>query len=56
MKPSVKIGSAALAAALSVVLVWAVSLAGVDVPALVASAFTTILSVGTGYMVPEKNA
>lgn len=54
--PTTKVTAAALAAAVSVIVVWVASLAGVDVPAEVASAFTTILSVGTAYVIPEKSA
>jgi len=49
-----KIGSAALAAAVSVILVWIASQAGLEIPPEVASAVTTVLTVGTGYIVPEK--
>ncbi len=52
--PSRKVGSGALAGALSIVLVWAVGEAGVDVPAAVASAVTTIITFATGYFVSEE--
>jgi hypothetical protein len=52
--PTRKITAASLAAAVSLIIVWAVGLAGADVPAEVASAITTVLTVGTGYLVPEK--
>ena len=54
--PSKKIGSAALAAAVSVILVWIASQAGVDIPPEVASSVTTVLTVGTGYLVPENTS
>lgn len=46
-------GSAAIAGALSVVIVWAMSLANVDVPAEVAAAFTTILATATSFIVKD---
>lgn len=45
-----KVAAAAVAGAATVVLVWALSLAGVETPPEVASAFTTLLSFGAGYM------
>ena len=45
-----KVAAATLAAAISVIVVWGVSLAGVTVPPEVASAFTTILAAVAGYL------
>jgi hypothetical protein len=48
MKPKVQAAGAGagVAGALTVILVWALSLAGVDVPPEVASALTTLLAAG----------
>jgi hypothetical protein len=52
--PSRKVGASALAGALSVVVVWVFSdLADVEIPAMVASAITVILTFAVGYFVPE---
>ena len=51
--PNRKVGAGLLAGAFTIILVWAVGMAGVKVPAEVASAFTTILSFLTSYFVVE---
>ena len=51
MKPDRKVAAGGLAGALSVLLVWFMNLGGVDVPAEVASALTTIIGFGTAYFV-----
>lgn len=52
--PSRKVNSAALAGGISIMLVWAVKQwGGVEMPAEVASGFTTVLSFITGYFVPD---
>jgi hypothetical protein len=52
--PTNKVGSALLAGALSVILVWAIKqFAHQDIPAEVGSAFTTILGFVTAYLVPD---
>ena len=52
--PTRKVTAGALAGALSVLVVWAVKqIAGTEIPAEVASALTTILSLGTSYVVNE---
>lgn len=48
--PISKIQAAGLGAALSIVLVWILSMFGVDMPAEVASAVTALFSVGFGYL------
>lgn len=45
-----KVATGGLAGAASIVIVWIVSLLGVDVPAEVASAFTTLLGTGAAYL------
>lgn len=52
--PNRKVNAAALAGALSVVIIWAVKVLGhTEIPAEVASAVTTVLSFLTGYVVAE---
>jgi hypothetical protein len=48
-----KIASAGVAGALTIVLMWVVSLFGVDVPAEVASAVTIIIAFAAGYIRPQ---
>lgn len=48
-----KVQAGGLAGAITVVLVWIAGTAGVDVPPEVASAFTTIISVGVGWLIPS---
>jgi len=45
-----KVQNAGIAGALTVVLVWAATLLGVEVPPEVASAITTILSFAAGFI------
>lgn len=49
-RPVAKVTAAALAGAVSVILIWILGLLGVDVPPEVASAFTTVLSFAAGYL------
>jgi len=52
--PNRKVGSSALAGALSILLVWASdAYAGVKIPGEAASAITTVLSFLVGYFVTE---
>jgi len=52
--PTRKIGSAALAGGLSIILVWTIKQFGhVEIPGEVASGITTVLSFVVGYFVPE---
>lgn len=44
-------GSAGFALALSTILIWALSLKGVTVPADVATAFATVIMIGTHFLV-----
>lgn len=48
MHPKVAAGGAA--AAVTTVLVWVAAMLGVDVPAEVAAALTTLISFGVGYL------
>ena len=48
--PKTKTGAVGVAGAASIVLVWAFSLFGVEVPPEVASAFTTLIATVAGYV------
>lgn len=52
--PTRKVGAGTGAGAASVVLVWALGVAGLTVPAEVASAITTLLAAVTAWLVPER--
>lgn len=47
---SPKVTAAALAGSITVILVWGASLAGLEIPPEVASAFTTCLAAAAGYL------
>jgi hypothetical protein len=47
---SPKVGAAAAAGSVTVILVWGLSLAGVTLPPEVASAITTVLAAAAGYL------
>ena len=53
--PTKKVGAGAVAGALSVLLVWAVQQAGMDVTAEISSAFTTLLTFVTSWMVKDAD-
>lgn len=54
--PSTKVTAATLAAAISSVLVWLLkSYGGVEVPDAVQGAIVVILTLATGYLVPEQS-
>ena len=54
IKPTPKVGAAGLAGALSIIIVWGVqAFSTVTIPAEVASAFTTVLTFGAGWLVKE---
>lgn len=53
MKPNVKVTAGALAGALSIILVWAIGLVGLDIPPAVASALTVLITFGVSYLVTE---
>jgi hypothetical protein len=48
-----KVQAGGAAGALTVILVWAAGTAGLDVPAEVASAFTTLIAAAAGWLIPE---
>lgn len=50
MKPTKKMAAAGIGGAASVVLVWALSEAGVRVPADVAAAMSTLISFAAGWL------
>ena len=50
---SPKVTAAALASAVATILVWALGLLGVDVPAAVASAIVAVLTFAAGYLVTD---
>lgn len=55
MTPNRKVTAAGLAGALTTVLAWLLAATTkVEVPPEVAAAITTILTVGTAYLVPES--
>jgi hypothetical protein len=45
-----KVAAAGVAGAISIVIVWVANLFGIDVPAEVAAAFTTILATAAGFI------
>ena len=53
MQISPKVTAAALAAALVTIIVWAASLAGVEIPTVVQGAIITILVAAAGYVVRD---
>jgi len=53
--PSRKVGSGALAGALSIVLVWVLGQLGYSLPAEVSSGLTTIVTFITSYFVRDTN-
>lgn len=50
-----KVTAGVLAAAVTTLLAWAVSLAGLEIPAEVQGAITTILVGVSGYLTPSNN-
>ena len=50
MSPQPKVVAGGAAGAVTVVLVWAAGLAGLEVPPEVASAVTVLISFGAGYL------
>lgn len=51
--PTRKVTAGAIGGAASIIVVWMIGVLGLEVPAEVASAFTTVISFGLGYMVEE---
>jgi len=52
-KPKPKVAGGVLAGALSVILIWVLSLMGVEVPGAVGAAFATVIGFLTAWIVPE---
>ena len=52
-KPDKKVGAGALAGALAIILIWVISLMGVEVPGAVGAAIATVFGFITAYMVPS---
>ena len=52
-KPKPKVAGGMLAGALSVVLIWVLSLLGVEVPGVVGAAFVTVIGSAVAWLVPE---
>lgn len=55
LAPTSKVTAAGVGGAVALIVVWVLSLFHVDVPTLVSAAVTLVVSVGAGYVVPEKN-
>jgi hypothetical protein len=53
--PEKKVTAAAIAGAFTTILVWILHLTGVDIPAEVSAALTTVLSAVAGYMAPHTH-
>lgn len=54
LAPTTKVTAGAIAGAITVVLVWLVGMAGLEVPAEVASAVTVIISFLTSYIKHDR--
>lgn len=52
-RPLRKVSAAGLSGAVTTVVLWLVELSGVEVPAVVAAAVTTIVAASMGYYVPS---
>lgn len=48
--PTQKVAAAGVAGSVTVIVVWIAGLLGLDVPPEVASAFTTVVAFGAGYI------
>jgi len=53
VKPKPKVTGGVLAGALSVILVWVLSLMGVEVPGAVGAAIATVIGFVVAWLVPE---
>ncbi|GLY90673.1 hypothetical protein [Actinoallomurus iriomotensis] len=53
--PEKKVTAATLAGAIVTILVWVLRLAGVDIPAEVAAAITTVLVAVSAYLAPHSH-
>jgi hypothetical protein len=52
--PQRKVSSGALSGAVATVILWAISLTGIDVPAVVAAAIATVVVTAVAYLVPGE--
>lgn len=52
--PDRKVGAGALAGALAIILIWIISLFGVEVPGAVGAAIATVFGFLTAYIVPSR--
>lgn len=52
--PQRKVSSGALGGAVATVILWAISLTGIDVPAAVAAAIATVVVTAVAYLVPGQ--
>lgn len=52
--PTSKVVAGSVAGAVTVIVVWAASLAGLDVPGAVAAAVSTVLAFGASYLTRER--
>ena len=55
VKPDRKVGAGALAGALAIILIWVISLFGVEVPGAVGAAIATVFGFLTAYFVPTPS-
>lgn len=53
-RPTQKVAAGSIAGAVTVIVVWAVGLAGLAVPAYVAAAVTLLLTAAAAYIMPES--
>jgi hypothetical protein len=53
--PEKKVTAATLAGAIVTILIWVLRVAGIDIPAEVAAAITTILATVAGYVAPHTH-
>jgi hypothetical protein len=53
--PEKKVTAATLAGAIVTILIWVLRVAGIDIPAEVAAAITTILAAAAGYVAPHTH-
>ena len=55
MRPDRKVAAGGLSGALTTIVIWATDLAGVDMPAQVASAFVLVIMFAVSYLVPDRS-
>jgi hypothetical protein len=52
--PTPKMNAVGIGGAVAIILVWGLSIAGIEMPAAVASAVATVISFALGWMTPER--